>query len=141
MRRAHRIAVLVVPVLAWLVLGPGAPAAVADSGPGDGERVEVSTDGVCGRRSTVRLRLRAEDGVIRADLRLRTPTAGRWRLAVFHERRLVRRTSVRALRSRGGYSYRILLPDLSGPDAVWMRAVAPRGGEVCSAGTTVRADD
>jgi hypothetical protein len=104
---------------------------------GGGDRVEVRAKGVCGRSSTARLRLRAEDAEIRVDMRVRTSKAGDWRVAVFHERRLVRKVRVRSTRAMGGFEYRIVLPDYDGPDAVWVRAVAPRG-ETCSAGATVR---
>lgn len=100
------------------------------------DRVEVRVKGVCGRRSSARLRLRARDGRIRADLRVNTAKRGLWRVGVFHERRLVKRVRVRATRSRRGFEYRVFLPDFDGPDAVWIRAAAPRG-ETCSAGATV----
>jgi hypothetical protein len=123
-------------LLAALVLAALAYAGPADARDDDGERVEVRVTGTCGRESTARLRLRAEDGEIRVDLRVRTPSAGVWRVAVLHERRLVRRARVRAHRGARGFEYRVVLPDFAGPDAVAVRAVAPRG-ETCSAGATV----
>ncbi|WP_217915858.1 hypothetical protein [Miltoncostaea marina] len=114
-----------------------APAAARDDGRGrDDDRVEVRVAGACGRASRAELRLRAEDGRIRADLRVRTPTAGRWRVTVVHERRLVARARVRATRSARGFAFRVTLPDYTGPDAVRVRAAAPRG-ETCSAAATV----
>lgn len=99
----------------------------------DDRREEVRVAGTCGRSSAIRLRLRAEDGVIRVDTTVRTPTTGVWRLAVFHERRLARRLTARG---RPGFEVRVVLPDYAGPDAVRVRAVAPRG-ETCSAAATV----
>lgn len=101
------------------------------------DRVEARVDGVCGRSSTSSLRLRAEDGRIRVDMHVDTRKYGVWRVTVLHERRRVGPVrTVRATRSEGGFEYRIFVPDFAGPDAVWVRAVAPRG-ETCSAGTTV----
>lgn len=107
---------------------------------GGGDRVEVRVVGVCGRASHARLRLRAEDGRIRVDMHVDTRKTGRWRVRVLHERRLVKRTRVRATRARGGFEYRVFLPDFAGPDAIWVRALAPRG-ETCSAGATVSDPD
>jgi len=104
----------------------------------DDERVDLRVEGVCGRTSAARLRLRADDGRIRVDLRVRTSTRGRWRLAVLHERRIVRRARVRATRAGRGFRYRVVLPDYAGPDAVRLRAASPRG-ETCSAAATVSA--
>ena len=112
---------------AWI-----AAAAPSQAGADDGDRAEVRVAGVCGRASSARLRLRSHDGRIRADLSVRTPKAGVWRVTVLHERRIARRARVRATRARGGFEFRALLPDYVGPDAVRVRAVAPRG-ESCSA--------
>lgn len=102
-----------------------------------GERVEARADGVCGRASSASLRLRAEDGRIRVDMHVDTSRYGVWRVTVLHERRRVGAVrNVRATRAAGGFEYRVFVPDFEGPDAVWVRAVAPRG-ETCSAGTTV----
>lgn len=117
-------------VLAALAVGARADA----SEPGD--RVELRVAGTCGRASAATLRLRAEDGRIRAELRVRTPRTGIWRVTAFHERRLVARARVRATRRAAGFQYRLVLPDYAGPDAIRLRAVAPRG-ETCSAGATV----
>lgn len=104
---------------------------------GGGERVEARADGVCGRSSTASLRLRAEGGEIRVDMHVDTSRYGAWRVTVLHERRRVGAVKrVQATRAEGGFEYRIMLPDFAGPDAVWVRAVAPRG-ETCTAGTTV----
>jgi hypothetical protein len=104
---------------------------------GGGERVEARADGVCGRASSASLRLRAEDGEIRVDMHVDTSRYGVWRLTVLHERRRVGPVKrVRATRAERGFEYRIFLPDFAGPDAVWVRAVAPQG-ETCTAGTTV----
>ncbi len=123
------------PLLAGALLMT-APAAQARGG----DRVEVRVDGVCGRASHASLRLRAEDGRIRVNMRVGTRKTGRWRVRVFHERRLVKRTRVRATRARGGFESRVFLPDFAGPDAIRVRALAPRG-ETCSAGATVSDPD
>ena len=125
--------VVVALVVCAFVAAP-APGEPADA-PGGGDRVEVRVKGVCGSSSAARLRLRAEDAEIRVDMKVRTSKLGLWRVTVFHERRLVRRVRLRSTRAEGGFEYRIFLPDYEGPDAVWVRAVAPR--ETCSAGATV----
>jgi hypothetical protein len=115
------------------VLGWAPPAQARD---GD-ERVEVRVQGDCGRTSSVRLRLRAEDGRIRVDTQVRTPRTGRWRLTVLHERRIVKRVRVRSTRSGRGFEHRVVVPDYAGADAVSIRAVAPGGGETCTAAAAV----
>ena len=136
-RPRQAAALLAAALLSALVWAGPAEARGGDDGGGDrGERVEVRVTGTCGRASTTRLRLRAEDGEIRVDLTVRTPSAGVWRVSVLHERRLVRRARVRATRGAQGFAYRVVLPDYAGPDAVGVRAVAPRG-ETCSAAATV----
>ena len=136
----RRVAVgLVVCSLAMFggAIGP-ATASSGSSGPGgDGEdRIEVDAHGVCGRASRVQLSLRVEDGRIRIEMEVFTAQRGLWRVAVFHERRLVARLRVRSTRVANGFDYYLSVPDYEGPDAVWVRAVAPRG-ETCSAGATV----
>ena len=115
---------------AWIAAA-APPHARAD----EGDRAEVRAAGVCGRASSARLRLRADDGRIRVDLSVRTPKTGTWRVTILHERRIARRVRVRA-RAGGGFELRALLPDFVGPDAVRVRAVAPRG-ESCSAGAVL----
>ena len=117
----------------WAAALASAPPAQARD---DGERVEVRVEGDCGRTSSVRLRLRAEDGRIRVDTEVRTPRTGMWRLTVLHERRIVTRVRVRATRSGRGFEHRVVVPDYVGADAVSIRAVAP-GGETCTAAATV----
>lgn len=135
-RRRHAAALLAAAVLAALAYAGPAVARDGDDGGDRAERVEVRVTGTCGRASTSRLRLRAEDGEIRVDLTVRTPSSGVWRVSVLHERRLVRRARVRATRGARGFEYRVVLPDYAGPDAVGVRAVAPRG-ETCAAAATV----
>ncbi len=101
-----------------------------------GNRVEVRERGVCGRGSEARLRLRSDDGAIRADTEIRTSRAGVWRLTILHERRIVVRTRVRVPRSGGTLRHRAMLPDFSGADAVSVRAVAP-SGETCAVAATL----
>lgn len=132
-RRRNAAALLAAAFLAALAYAGPADARDGDDGV---ERVEVEVTGTCGRASTARLRLRAEDGEIGVEVTVRTPSAGLWRMSVLHERRLVRRARVRATRGARGFEYRIVLPDYTGPDAVGVRAVAPRG-ETCAAAATV----
>lgn len=101
-----------------------------------GDRVEARAQGVCGRASSARLRLRAEDGKIRVDTDVRTSRAGLWRLTVLHERRVATRARVRVTRASRGFRHRIFLPDYAGADAVSVRAAAP-SGEVCTVAATV----
>lgn len=120
------------------VLALAGPASAGEGG-GDGgdraERVEVEVAGVCGRRSQARLRLRAEDGRVRVDARVRTSAAGAWRLLVLHERRIVARRTARSTRSSRGFEVRVVLPDYAGADVVTVRASGP-GGENCTATAT-----
>lgn len=111
--------------------------AAAPAGAQEDDRPEeVRVTGSCGRTSGLTMRLRAHDGRIRVDARVRTPATGVWRVSVFHERRLVRRVAAVARRAERGFEVRVLLPDYEGPDAVRVRAVAPRG-ESCSAAATL----
>ena len=123
-------------LLALLVALALALAAAPAQARDDDDRVEVRVAGHCGRTSTARLRLRAEDGEIRVDTEVRTPKYGVWRLTVLHERRTVARARVRATRSGRGFQHRVVVPDYRGADAVSIRAVAP-GGETCTATATV----
>jgi hypothetical protein len=105
---------------------------------GGDERVEASAQGVCGRASSSRLRLRAEGGEIRVDTDVRTSRLGFWKLTVLHERRVAARVRVRATRASRGFQHRVFLPDYEGADAVSVRATAP-SGEICTAAATVAA--
>ena len=135
MTGTHRLGV-VCALTACVIASAAAVPRPADARDG-GDRAEARVEGVCGRASTASLRLRAEDGRIRVDMHVDTSKLGLWRVTVLHERRRVGEVkTARATRSEGGFEYRIVLPDFAGPDAVWVRAVAPRG-ETCSAGTTV----
>jgi hypothetical protein len=122
-----------VAVCAPLALATVPGAAQAKDG---GDRVEVRERGVCGRGSEARLRLRSEDGAIRADTEIRTTRPGVWRLTILHERRIVVRTRVRVTRSGGTLRHRAMLPDFSGADTVSVRAVAP-SGETCAVAATL----
>lgn len=129
---------LALAALAALVAGPAAaPGQAMAGGGGDrGDRVEVQEAGTCGRASGIRLRLRAEDGEIRVDTRVRTARTGVWRLTVLHERRAVARVRIRATRAERGFEHRVVVPDWSGADAISARAVSP-AGETCTASATV----
>ncbi len=118
-------------VAAALSLCAAAPAAG-----GDGDRVERDVRGTCTGSSTVRLRLRAEDGRIRIEFRLEPrPRAGLWHVVVLHERRLVSRAAVRAASSGGRIELRRTVADWPGTDALVVRATSPRN-EICRASAT-----
>lgn len=120
-------------ICAPLALALAGPAAARDGG---GGRAEVRERGTCGRGSEARLRLRADDGTIRADTEIRTSRTGVWRLTILHERRIVIRARIRVTRSNGGIRHRAVLPDYVGADTVSVRAVAP-SGETCSVAATL----
>ena len=122
--------------VAAVLAGPAALSPGTAAARDGGDRVEVRETGTCGRASTIRLRLRAEDGRIRIDTHVRTARTGRWRLTVLHERRAVARVRVRATRAERGFEHRVTVPDWSGADAVSARAVSP-AGETCTASATV----
>jgi hypothetical protein len=122
--------------LVAVLSAPALPGATAVARDGDRDRVEVREAGTCGRSSAMRLRLRAEDGRIRVDTRVRTARTGTWRLTVLHERRTVLRARVRVTRSSRGFERRVVVPDWAGADAVSARAVSP-AGETCTATATV----
>ena len=120
-------------VAAALSLWSAAPAAAA----GDDDRSERAVHGTCSGSSTARLRLRAEDGRIRIELRLDArPRSGSWQVVLLHERRLVSRTAVRAASGGGRIELRWTVADWTGTDTIVLRATGPRN-EACRASATV----
>ena len=94
---------------------------------------EVRVRGTCTSSGRAELRLRADDGRIRVDFQVERARAGSWRVIVFHERRIVVRTSVR---STGRLEYRRSVADWFGTDAIAVRATSP-AGETCRAEATL----
>jgi hypothetical protein len=73
------------------------------------------------------LRLRAQNGVIRARFEVGRSRAGTWHVVLVHERRVAWRGS-----ANGSFELERSLPDFPGSDAVTARATGPRG-VVCQA--------
>ena len=95
----------------------------ASAGPVDDEDVRVRK--ACSRGSEATLRVRADDGVLRVELRVDPRRrGGRWSVVLLHERRIVYRGR---LAPSGGGSVRLRrnVPDLFGRDAVTARASGP----------------
>lgn len=115
---------LALPML-LLALALGAPAtAGARGGGGDDARV----NGACGGSATSELRLKADDGEIEVELRVRSGRSGqRWSVALVHERRVAWRGRARTSGSSGSFRIRRSLPDFDGADQVTARASGPRG--------------
>jgi hypothetical protein len=119
--------------LALALTGGGATAAAARASGDDDVRVR----GTCSGSSVIRLRLRAEDGRIRAEVELSAVRNGAaWSVVVLHERRLVARVTVRAQAGDDTARVRRLLPDWYGTDTVSVRA-SRAAGETCRASATL----
>jgi hypothetical protein len=88
---------------------------------------EVRVRGACSPGRAAELRVRADDGTLRVELRVVSRRAGEaWSVILLHERRIVAR--VRATTSSGGaLRVRRSLPDLFGTDTVVARAAGPSG--------------
>ena len=129
----HRRGAIAIAVAALVLVA----AALAGAGPADArdeERARLRVDARCGSTSAGVLDARGDGRWIRLRLDVRArgarATRARWRVSVLHERRRVRRVAVRARSGRLRVGAR--LRDLSGPDAVRIRATSP-WGEVCDA--------
>jgi hypothetical protein len=113
--------VLLLPVLlASLAAVPAA--ALAKDG-----RPEVRTSVSCGSGVRAELRLRAQNGEIRARFEVGRSSAGTWHIVFVHERRVAWRGS-----ARSSFEVERSLPDFPGSDTVTARAIGPRG-VVCQA--------
>jgi len=113
-----RLALVIASFVATLVVPVAAPAASADED-------EVRARGTCSARSTASLRVRADDGVLRVEIRVDPRRrGGAWNVILLHERRIVYRGRLAA---SGGGSLRLRrnLPDLFGKDTVVARATGP----------------
>lgn len=111
-------------------------AALAGGEDGDGEdRREIDVAGRCGAASRWTLHLEVREDEIRAEAVVRfSPGRGTviWRAVTLHERRLVKRETVRVPRERGQVRVRARVPNYAGPDAIVIRLVGP-AGESCPA--------
>ena len=123
--------------LAVLVL-----AALGASSPGladDGGRVEVRRQGACTgtTRASWELRLRADEGRIRVEFRIRASAPGTtWRVVLLHERRVVYTGRVTAPRDDRSLGVRRTVSDWAGTDAFVARATGPRGA-LCTGSATL----
>jgi hypothetical protein len=126
-------------VLAILVMALAGPASAFarggggnDDGPGDDHsgrrpRVEVRATGSCGRGAQSWLKLKEDDSGIEVEFEVHHARPGAvWRLAIVHERRIDYRGRHRT-RSTGALDLNETIADLSGADAVSVRAWGPRG--------------
>src|SRR4051794_22811269 len=119
-------------LVASLVFVLAVPPAWADHGGGGGGDVRVS--GTCGKGASAELRLKSEDDRIEVRFEVEhIRFAGRWRVTIAREGRVVYRGSYRARRS---FEIRRRLNDLAGADRVNVRAVGPRG-LTCAAAATL----
>jgi hypothetical protein len=124
----------VLAVLAVLMLALAVPSAALARG---GDDVRVS--GSCGRGASAELRLKADDGAIEVELRVRRTQAGeRWSVALVHERRVAWRGAATTNRSRDGFRIRRTLANYPGADEISARATNPRG-LTCQATAILRA--
>jgi hypothetical protein len=98
---------------------------------------DVRVAGSCSGASEASLRLRADDGAIRVELRIDTGRArATWRVVLLHERRIDYRGSLRTSSSSRSLRLRITVADWFGSDTIAARATGPRG-ETCRASATI----
>jgi len=110
----------------------GATRAAADGG----DR-EVRVRGACTGRNVSQLRVRAEDGRLRIDVRVQSPRPyARWTVVVLRERRIVFRGPVRTVQGGRELELRRTVADWPGTDTVAVRA-STRDGQSCRASATV----
>jgi membrane protein implicated in regulation of membrane protease activity len=113
--------------LAVIAAALALPAAASGSRADDDE---VRVRGTCSPGRVAELRVRADDGKLRVELRVDSRRRGEtWTVLLLHERRIAARVKV-ATRSGGSLRVRRLLPDLFGTDTVVARATGP-GGATC----------
>jgi hypothetical protein len=102
-------------------------------------RDDVRAAGSCGRGASAELRVKADDGAIEVELRVRRARAGeRWSVALVHERRVAWRGRATTSRSRDGFRVRRTLPNYPGADEISARATNSRG-LTCQATAVLRA--
>lgn len=131
--RLASIRALVVVLAVFLAAGP---VARADSGDGRDDRLEIRRAGFCSAASSVKLRLRAEEGRIRVELEIDTRRGAPWSVVLLHERRIVFRGRLRSADTSGSFELKRIVADWFGPDAIVARAKGP-GGESCRVSATV----
>ncbi len=130
--RRHLPPIALAATLLALCAGPS-PALARDGGGGGGE---VRVAGSCDRGATSKLRLRARDGSIRAQLEVDHGRArASWRIVLVQDRRVVWRGRART-GAGGSFEIERRLRDLPGADRVTGRAWGP-GGLTCSAAATL----
>jgi hypothetical protein len=103
-------------------------------GADDGD--DVRRERPCTRSSEIELRLRADDGAIRVEVRIDAERSGRWNVIVLHERRIAFRGVVPSSRSSDDVRLRRSVADWFGRDAVTVRASGPRS-ETCVVSATI----
>lgn len=114
---------------AALLLPAAASAARADDD-------EVRVRGACSPGRASELRVRADDGALRVELRIDSRRRGEtWTVILLHERRIAARAKA-VTKSGGSLRVRRSLPDLFGRDTVIARATGP-GGATCRASATL----
>lgn len=120
---------LVAAVTTALVLPAAASAARADDD-------EVRVRGACSPGRAAELRVRADDGALRVELRVDSRRRGEtWTVILLHERRIAARAKA-VTKSGGSIRIRRSLPDLFGRDTIVARATGP-GGATCRASATL----
>jgi hypothetical protein len=97
---------------------------------------DVRVSASCGGGVTAQLRLRPNDGVIRARFEVDHSRAGTWHVVLVHERQIAWKEAPRVTSSRDSFEIERALPDFPGSDAVTARATGPRGA-VCQATAVV----
>lgn len=97
----------------------------ASAGRADDDEVRVR--GACSPGRAAELRVRADDGTLRVELRVASRRPGeRWAVILLHERRIVAHVRATTDSSRS-LRVRRSLPDLFGTDLVVARAAGPSG--------------
>ena len=125
-------------VLVALLSALALPSAGAARGGDGGDGGDVRATASCGRGASAELRLKADDGAIKIELRVRRARAGeRWSVSLVHERRVAWRGTARTSDAREGFRVRRTLPDYPGADEISVRAASPRG-LTCQATATLR---
>lgn len=129
-RGVTRIALIAAALLTALAAPLVASAARADED-------EVRVRGTCSPGRSSELRVRADDGELRVELRISSRRGGEtWSVIVLHERRIAARTRATTSASSRSFRVRRSLPDLFGRDTVVVRASGP-GGASCRASATL----